>query len=201
VIYSPVYQADCDVCLNKFYKTRRQLLPKRPLHAYPLVSHLPRKPQITDRSLLIFATFATNFTSLAAILVNPIKIANAQQEIATPTNQSGSTTSMNVDQQINDLKSKLPLLSSSQGNEVKDIIQKIQGLDKQQALKTLAAFRILRNLQEYKELAGSTSSSGDRNEKETNKEYIHIFFAIVSVTATFAVTLIVKYRNTFYTSV
>ncbi|MGA9150646.1 MAG: hypothetical protein WBZ36_08710 [Candidatus Nitrosopolaris sp.] len=57
------------------------------------------------------------------------------------------------------MKSKFPLLSSSQGNEVKDIIQKIQGLDKQQALKTLAAFHILR-LQEYKELGGSTNSSG-----------------------------------------
>ena len=85
-----------------------------------------------------------------AILVTPIKIANAQPQLATPTNQSGSTRSINVDQQINDLKSNFPLLSSSQGNEVKDIIQKIQGLDKQQALKTLAAFHILRNLQEEK---------------------------------------------------
>ncbi len=95
-----------------------------------------------------------------AILVTPMKIANAQPQLATLTNQSGSTRSINVDQQISDLKSKFPLLSSSQGNEVKDIIQKIQGLDKQQALKTLAAFHILRNLQEYKELAGSTNSSG-----------------------------------------
>jgi hypothetical protein len=91
-----------------------------------------------------------------AILVTPIKIANAQPQLSTPTNQSG----INVDQQIADLKSKFPLLSGSQGNEVKDIIQKVQGLDKQQALKTLAAFHILRNLQEYKELAGSTNSSG-----------------------------------------
>jgi hypothetical protein len=94
-----------------------------------------------------------------AILVTPIKIANAQPQLSTPTNQSGSTSSINIDQQINDLKSKFPLLSSSQGNEVKDIIQKIQGLDKQQALKTLSAFHILRNLQEYNEFAGSTNSS------------------------------------------
>jgi hypothetical protein len=95
-----------------------------------------------------------------AVLVTPMKIANAQPQLSTPTNQSGSIRSINIDQQINDLKSKFPLLSSSQGNEVKDIIQKIQGLDKQQALKTLAAFHILRNLQEYKELGGSTNSSG-----------------------------------------
>ena len=90
-----------------------------------------------------------------AVIATPMKIANAQQQLSTPTNQSG----INVDQQIANLKSKFPLLSSSQGTEVKDIIQKIQGLDKQQALKTLAAFHILRNLQEYKEFSGSTNSS------------------------------------------
>jgi hypothetical protein len=89
-----------------------------------------------------------------AIIATPMKIANAQPQLATPTNQSG----INIDQQIANLKSKFPLLSSSQVIEVKDIIQKIQGLDKQQALKTLAAFHILRNLQEYKEFAATNSS-------------------------------------------
>ena len=89
------------------------------------------------------------------VMAIPMKIANAQQQSSIRTNQSG----INVDQQIASLKSKFPLLSSGQGTEVKDIIQKIQGLDKQQALKTLAAFHILRNLQEYKEFAGSTNSS------------------------------------------
>ena len=92
-----------------------------------------------------------------AVIATPMKIANAQQQqqqqLSTPTNQSG----INVDQQIANLKSKFPLLSSR--TEVRDIIQKIQGLDKQQALKTLSAFHILRNLQEYNEFAGSTNSS------------------------------------------
>ena len=66
-----------------------------------------------------------------AIIASPMKIANTQQQLSIPVNQSGSTGSINVDQQISDLKSKFPLLSSSQGTEVKDIIQKIQGLDKQ----------------------------------------------------------------------
>jgi hypothetical protein len=48
------------------------------------------------------------------ILVTPMKIANAQPQLSTSTNQSGSTRSINIDQQINDLKSKFPLLSSSQ---------------------------------------------------------------------------------------
>ena len=90
-----------------------------------------------------------------AVIATPMNIANAQAQPATPASQSG----INVDQQISDLKSKFPLLSSSQGTEVKDIIQKIQGLDKEQALKTLAAFHILRNLQEYKEFAATNSSS------------------------------------------
>jgi hypothetical protein len=89
-----------------------------------------------------------------AVIATPMKIANAQQQLSAPTSQSG----INIDQQISNLKSKFPLLSSSQGNEVRDIIQKIQGLDKQQALKTLAAFHILRNLQEYKELTATNSS-------------------------------------------
>jgi hypothetical protein len=103
---------------------------------------------------LNLAIVSTMLLLATVVIATPMKIANAQQQLSIPTNQSG----INVDQQIANLKSKFPLLSSSQGTEVKDIIQKIQGLDKQQALKTLAAFHILRNLQEYKEFAATTSS-------------------------------------------
>ena len=94
-----------------------------------------------------------------AIVTNPIKVAIAQEPTTTTatTNQSD----INVDQKINELKAKFPELSSLQGTEVKDLIQKVLSLDKQQALKTLAAFHILRNLQEYKELSsGGTNSTG-----------------------------------------
>ena len=94
-----------------------------------------------------------------AIVTNPIRIAIAQEQptIATTTNQSD----INVDQKINELKAKFPELSSLQGTEVKDLIQKVLSLDKQQALKTLAAFHILRNLQEYRDLSsGGTNSTG-----------------------------------------
>jgi hypothetical protein len=44
---------------------------------------------------------------------------------------------------------------------VSDVIHKVQGLDKDNALKTLAAFHILRNLQEYQALeTGGTNSTG-----------------------------------------
>jgi hypothetical protein len=96
-----------------------------------------------------------------AIVTTPIKIANAQEPTTTPTTTPTNQTEINVDQKINELKAKFPELSSPQGTEVKDLIQKVLSLDKQQALKTLAAFHILRNLQEYRELSsGGTNSTG-----------------------------------------
>ena len=104
-----------------------------------------------------YLTIAALMTLLlaTAIVTNPINVAIAQQQ--TTTNQSD----INVDQKISELKAKFPELSSLQGTEVKDLIQKLLSLDKQQALKTLAAFHILRNLQEYRELSsGGTNSTG-----------------------------------------
>ena len=92
----------------------------------------------------------------AAIVTNPINVAIAQQATTTTTNQSD----INVDEKIDELKAKFPELNSPQGNEVKDLIQKVLSLDKEQALKVLAAFHILRNLQEYKEISsGGTNST------------------------------------------
>ena len=109
----------------------------------------------------LYLAIAGLITMLAttAIVTNPIKVAIAQEPTTTTatTNQSD----INVAQKINELKAKFPELSSLQGTEVKDLIQKVLTLDKQQALKTLAAFHILRNLQEYKELSsGGTNSTG-----------------------------------------
>jgi len=93
----------------------------------------------------------------AAIVTNPINVAIAQQPTTATTNQSD----INVDQKIDELKAKFPELNSPQGNEVKDLIQKVLSLDKEQALKVLAAFHILRNLQEYKEISsGGANSTG-----------------------------------------
>ena len=112
----------------------------------------------------LYLAIAGLITMLAttAIVTNPIKIANAQEPTTTPTTATTANQSdINVDQKINELKAKFPELSSPQGTEVKDLIQKVLSLDKQQALKTLAAFHILRNLQEYKELSsGGTNSTG-----------------------------------------
>jgi hypothetical protein len=112
----------------------------------------------TKKLYLAIAGLMT-LVATTAIVTNPIKVAIAQEPTTTTatTNQSD----INVAQKINELKAKFPELSSLQGTEVKDLIQKVLSLDKQQALKTLAAFHILRNLQEYKELSsGGTNSTG-----------------------------------------
>jgi len=112
----------------------------------------------TKKLYLAIAGLMT-LVATTAIVTNPIKVAIAQEPTTTTatTNQSD----INVDQKRNELKAKFPELSSLQGTEVKDLIQKVLSLDKQQALKTLAAFHILRNLQEYKELSsGGTNSTG-----------------------------------------
>ena len=84
-----------------------------------------------------------------AIVTNPIK--NCKCTRTNDGHATANQTEINVDQKINELKAKFPGLSSLQGTEVKDLIQKVLSLDKQQALKTLVAFYILRNLQEYRE--------------------------------------------------
>ena len=48
----------------------------------------------------------------------------------------------------------------SQSSSVQEVIQKVKSLDKDQALKTLAAFHILRNLQEYQALGSGSLGSG-----------------------------------------
>jgi hypothetical protein len=57
---------------------------------------------------------------------------------------------LKVDQKISEIKSAYPLLG--QESSVKDVIMKVHGLDKDQALKTLAAYHILRNYEEYQKL-------------------------------------------------
>ena len=96
---------------------------------------------------------------------NNLVIASAMLLIATVvvtnTLQVSSVVAQNIDveQKIKEIQTQFPLLS--QNNTVQDVIHKVQGLDKDNALKTLAAFHILRNLQEYQALeTGGTNSTG-----------------------------------------
>jgi hypothetical protein len=75
--------------------------------------------------------------------------------------QSAVAQNIDVDQKIKEIQTQFPLLS--QNSTVQDVIHKVQGLDKDEALKTLAAYHILRNYQEFQALetgAGGTNSTG-----------------------------------------
>jgi hypothetical protein len=98
---------------------------------------------------------------------NNLVIASAMLLIATVvvtnTLQVSSVVAQNIDveQKIKEIQTQFPLLS--QNNTVQDVIHKVQGLDKDEALKTLAAYHILRNYQEFQALdsgAGATNSTG-----------------------------------------
>ena len=98
---------------------------------------------------------------------NNLVIASAMLLIATVvvtnTLQVSSVVAQNIDveQKIKEIQTQFPLLS--QNNTVQDVIHKVQGLDKDEALKTLADYHILRNYQEFQALdsgAGATNSIG-----------------------------------------
>ena len=83
--------------------------------------------------------------------------------VLTNTLQVSSVVAQNIDveQKIKEIQTQFPLLS--QNNTVQDVIHKVQGLDKDEALKTLAAYHILRNYQEFQALdsgVGDTNSTG-----------------------------------------
>ena len=88
----------------------------------------------------------------AILLITTVAVANTLQ-IKTAFAQD-----ISVDQKIKEIQTQFPLLSQS--SSVQDVIQKVQSLDKDQALKTLAAFHILRNLQEYQALGSGSLGSG-----------------------------------------
>ena len=85
-----------------------------------------------------FAIASAILLATTILVANPLSLAAAQQPLnATGTNQPN----INVEQKISEIKSQFPLLS--QDTSVSDVIHKVQGLDKDNALKTLAAFHIL----------------------------------------------------------
>jgi hypothetical protein len=99
-----------------------------------------------------------NYVAFAStmLLISTVVIANTLQT------KTAFAQNINPDQQIKEIQKQFPLLS--QDSPVKDVIHKVQGLDKDNALKTLAAYHILRNLQEFQALesgqGGSTNSTG-----------------------------------------
>jgi hypothetical protein len=115
------------------------------------MKHYHNKVISNNKDYLVVAFAILLITTVTAVNTLQIKAAFAQN--------------IDVDQRIKEIQTQFPLLSGN--NSVQDVIHKVQGLDKDQALKTLVAYHILRNYQEYQDLGsgagGSAVAAGGTN--------------------------------------
>ena len=79
-----------------------------------------------------------------ALIVNPGKMAYAQGNI--------TTTTIDADSLIKDLKARHPILAQLVTNEDKDLVVKFKDLDTKEAVKTALALNMLHLLQQYREI-------------------------------------------------
>jgi len=79
-----------------------------------------------------------------ALIVNPGKMAYAQGNI--------TTTIIDADSLIKELKARHPILAQLVTNEDKDLVVKLKDLETKEAVKTALALNILHLLQQYREI-------------------------------------------------
>ena len=97
--------------------------------------------------IAIFA-LTVSILGTSALIVNSGKMAYAQTEITTNT----TTTTIDTDSLIKDLKARHPILAELVTNEDKDLVVKFKDLDTKEALKTALALNMLHLLQQYREI-------------------------------------------------
>lgn len=93
----------------------------------------------------------------AALLVNPVNMVHAQgnatQAPANATQKQGNLTAViDVDTLSKNIKERHPILAQMAGDEDKNAIVVIKGMDPKEAAKTIIALNMLRLLQQYKEV-------------------------------------------------
>jgi hypothetical protein len=93
----------------------------------------------------------------AAVLVNPVNMVHAQgnatQAPANETQKQGNLTAViDVDTLSKNIKERHPILAQMAGDEDKNTIVVIKGMDPKEAAKTIIALNMLRLLQQYKEV-------------------------------------------------
>lgn len=93
----------------------------------------------------------------AAVLVNPVNMVHAQgnatQPQANATQKQGNLTAViDVDTLSKNIKERHPILAQMAGDEDKNTIVVIKGMDPKEAAKTIIALNMLRLLQQYKEV-------------------------------------------------
>jgi hypothetical protein len=94
---------------------------------------------------------------VAAVLVNPVNMVHAQgnatQAPANATQKQGNLTAViDVDTLSKNIKERHPILAQMAGDEDKNTIVVIKGMDPKEAAKTIIALNMLRLLQQYKEV-------------------------------------------------
>ena len=94
---------------------------------------------------------------VAAVLVNPVNLVHAQgnatQAPANATQKQGNLTAViDVDTLSKNIKQRHPILAQMAGDEDKNTIVVIKGMDPKEAAKTIIALNMLRLLQQYKEV-------------------------------------------------
>jgi hypothetical protein len=93
----------------------------------------------------------------AALAVNPANVVHAQgnatQAPANATQKQGNLTAViDVDTLSKNIKERHPILAQMAGDEDKNTIVVIKGMDPKEAAKTIIALNMLRLLQQYKEV-------------------------------------------------
>jgi hypothetical protein len=93
----------------------------------------------------------------AAVLVNPVNMVHAQGNATQPevnaTQKQGNLTAViDVDTLSKNIKERHPILAQMAGDEDKNTIVVIKGMDPKEAAKTIIALNMLRLLQQYKEV-------------------------------------------------
>jgi hypothetical protein len=93
----------------------------------------------------------------AAVVVNPVNMVHAQgnatQAPANATQKQGNLTAViDVDTLSKNIKERHPILAQMAGDEDKNTIVVIKGMDPKEAAKTIIALNMLRLLQQYKEV-------------------------------------------------
>jgi hypothetical protein len=97
--------------------------------------------------IAIFA-LTVSILGTSALIVHSGNMAYAQTDITTNT----TTTTIDADSLIKDLKARHPILAELVTNEDKDLVVKFKDLDTKEALKTALALNMLHLLQQYREI-------------------------------------------------
>lgn len=92
------------------------------------------------------------FVLTVAILGTSVLIVNSANMVYAQGNATNTTTTIDADSLIKDLKARHPILAQLVTNEDKDLVVILKDLDTKEAVKTALALNMLHLLQQYREI-------------------------------------------------